>query len=545
MTDNPRLTLMTAQTTAEVLEALARREWWQAHEKDEAKRDACPPDAIPTEDELRDWLSERLPYMHDEASRRLIALADAMRGPFMLDMSKDASPLPEKLPWWWTELWSAVEIEWRPDLPILLRSMFRIPSVPGPIAFVCDEDKGAFAYARFEEVHGTWRELESQHERLSHPFAPIVRAWQERALNGEADRKANTIMPTPFATVRDLRSEQGSLFGELPATDRAGLATIREPDLFGSLPGFEPAESAVVPSLPLVLFDATGEASAARGRGAPLALRVWVECVLWGKPGERSVPRRLVCTLREFINAVWPNGTFRQSRDGPKLLRALYRVHNARVPWTDPETGRPGGYWAAATVTNMPRLNDMNSSLVFEVSLPPGSGAGPMIHRPTLRKYGVMSAPAYRSSLGLAYLWNRHLTHNGKRLPPTVPTVERDTRGVVVDAQGQSLTGKGGRAVTHWSDDRAVRTGDYERNPELERLPWLTPEDLLALAFPEANLSTKQARSDALRRTREALRIMEKNGDLVIVEDGTRWHLEPPDWWGAPGGNETHKRRTL
>ena len=272
-------------------------------------------------------------------------------------------------------------------------------------------------------------------------------------------------------------------------------------------------------------------------------LRVWVECVLWGKPGERSVPRRLTCTLREFINAIWPNGSYRRGHDGPKLLRALYNVHNARVPWTDPETGQPGGYWAAVRVLNMPKLNDMNSSIVFEVSLPPGSGVGPMIHRPTLRKYGVISAPAYRSSLGLAYLWNRHLTHKGRRLPPTVPIVGRNPRGVVLDAKGRPLTGKGGRAVTHWSDPRAVRTGDYKRNPELARLPWLTPEDLLALANPEANLTTKQARSDALQRACKALRMMEEKGDLVIVENGSRWRLEPPDWWGAPGGNATHKRR--
>ncbi|MCY4554900.1 MAG: hypothetical protein OXF79_00625, partial [Chloroflexi bacterium] len=73
--------LSDACALAEILAAIAAVEY----RRNNPGKD-CPPDAIPTEDELRDWLSERLPYMHDEASRRLIALADAMRGPFMLDM---------------------------------------------------------------------------------------------------------------------------------------------------------------------------------------------------------------------------------------------------------------------------------------------------------------------------------------------------------------------------------------------------------------------------------------------------------------------------
>ncbi|MCY3755942.1 MAG: hypothetical protein OXG99_17850 [Alphaproteobacteria bacterium] len=552
--------VLNARTAPDILASLARLRW--AVEKDGA---ACPEDHIPTVEALaQDPPEWPAPDPAPDPLEAALALSRGWTDDFPLPRPRQARRGQEQaLPA--SETTEAYSPALSPDDAPILEIPDDIPIPPAPVSLKwaalraaalamppeerTDPEGMVLIFKLYiERLHADWLpptdpNMPDPGPRLN-PFAPIVRAWLARPTNGATDGKANAIIPAGFAIVRDLRSEQGTLFGELPTMSGSGLAVVRELDLFGSLPGFEPAQSAIVPSLPLVLFDATGEVSAARGRGAPLPLRVWVECVLWGKLGERSVPRRLVCTLREFIAAVWPNRTFRPSRDGEKLLQALHRVHNARVPWTDPKTERPAGYWAAATVTNMPELNDMNSSIVFEVSLPPGSEAGPMIHRPTLRKYGVISAPAYRSSLGLAYLWNRHLTHNGKRLPPTVPTVQRNTCGVIVDAQGQPLIGKGGQAVTHWGDKRAVRTGDYERNPELERLPWLQPEDLLALAFPEANLSTKQARSDALRRTREALCMMANNKDLVIVKNGRRWRLEPPDWWGAPGGNTTRKRLT-
>lgn len=134
-------------------------------------------------------------------------------------------------------------------------------------------------------------------------------------------------------------------------------------------------------------------------------------------------------------------------------MEALHRVHNARVPWTDPKTGRPGGCWAAAAVIDVPWLDDPGLSVVFEVGLSSRSTSRPTVHRPTLCQYGVASAPACRSTPGLAYLWNRHFTHRAKRLRPIVPVVERDRRGVVLEAGGQPLTGRA---------DGSSRTGSHD-----------------------------------------------------------------------------------
>ena len=532
--------LTEAQTAPEMLRSIACI-LWERHDK---KR-RCPDKMIPSPDDLSAWWLENDPDPDGEAGARMAELFG--KGPWLWRVFRP--PTDEAFSSGNEHRFQSFGTDDRPagDLPPGIPLAVLVPGLyldEQSGEYRAPQGDGKFDALSLQRIHYFWRQLTAE-PRLHHPLAPLVKAWQGRVLETEPDIKHNAIIPSRVGTVRDVRSVQGTLFNDLPDTARTGFAALQQWDLFGNLPGFEPRGSARVPSLPLMLFDAAGEPSAARGRGAPLALRVWIECLLFVPPADRKDRVRLAIPLRDFIAALWPNDSYRRRQDGARLMEALHRVHNARVPWTDPETGRPAGYWAVAAVVNMPRLDDLNSSVVFEVGLPPGSASGPMVHRPTLRKYGVASAPAYRSALGLAYLWNRHFTHKGKRLPPTVPVVERNARGIVLDAQGRPLTAKGGRPVTHWNDARAVRTGEYERNPELDRrLPWLEPEELLALAFPEAARTTRQARAHALRRAREILRMMADEGDLVIVEDGPRWRLEPPDWWGAPGGNTTHKRPT-
>ena len=546
MSDKRELTeaLEAAQTAPAILEALARAAWHNDHDGAD-----CPDDRIPTVAALARWWPERCPEwwperLPDDTAQEYkdcaLALCQAANerygeGPDPMDLGiaahRTGTPASEIS-------YTAFSVLWSIHYPRETKPADdRNEGCGYLVRDVSEGDGWADATEHvgklLSDVHTLWRLLGHEGVQKDHPLAPIVRAWQERPREVEADEKANAIMPAPFAIVRDLRSEQGQLFSNLPVLARPGLAAPDQPDLFGSLPGFEPPGSAIVPSLPLVLFDAADGMSTGKGRGAPLALRVWIECVLRAQPDDRARAARLTVKLRDFIAALWPNDTYRPSRDGPKLVRALNRIHVTRVPWTDPE-GKPMGYWAAVIVRNMPVLSNKSSPVVFDVSLPPGAEVGPMVHRPTLRQYGVTSAPAYRATLGLAYLWNRHLTHKGKRLSSTVPVVRRDDAGHLIGAGGNVLTAKGGVPVKHWSDRRAIRTGEDMRNPELARLPWLDPAHLIALGFPEATLPTKQARSQALKRIRAALRTMADNGDLVIAEDGPRWRLEPPDWWGDP-----------
>ena len=218
----------------------------------------------------------------------------------------------------------------------------------------------------------------------------------------------------------------------------------------GYLPGMEPEPSALVPSLPLVLYDGSGGSSLARGQGAPLALRLFVEVVLAVPLEHRDWRTRLEIPLPDLIRFLWPNGWHSLKRDGSRLAHALHQIDHARIPWD-------GGYWRPVSLTNLPR--SPTDSVVFDVELPAGSGRGPLVFRPVLRQLGVQSAPEYRAYLGLAALRNRYLTTAGKLAAPTVPEVRRDASGALLDAHGRVVVGKGGIPVKHWNDKRAVRTG--------------------------------------------------------------------------------------
>ena len=270
-----------------------------------------------------------------------------------------------------------------------------------------------------------------------------------------------------------------------------------------------------------------------RGKGALLELRIWAEALLSIFPKDRLTgPTRLRITLRDLVAALWPHGWGGPGRDGTKLVRALRACHHAVLPWT-------GGYWVAVRVVNFPDVRNPDSVVVLDVELPPGSGVGPLVHRPTLRKYGVTDGYAYRLSLALAYHWNRYLTAGGKRLPPTIPVVKRSPDGAVLGADGKPLRKpkkEGGGSVTHWSDKRAVRTGQFVRNPEFARLPGLSEFDLLVLGAPGFETSDRRLRHRAKKRVIAAIKVMAMAGDIVVLSDARtkEWRVEPPDWWGNP-----------
>lgn len=279
-----------------------------------------------------------------------------------------------------------------------------------------------------------------------------------------------------------------------------------------------------------------------QGRGAPLALRLFVEAVLTVPRDQRSGVTRIALTLRDWRDWLWANGGVSLAKAWPRLKRALVLVHNARIPWHDADVG---GLWSAVRVVNVPRgAVCLDDHLVFDVELPPGSDRGPWVNRPRLRLWGMHSAPAYRAMLGLATLWNTYGTTRVKRrgrmvttrIRATRPTVRRDDAGQVLDARGQVLTGRGGYPVRSNWDSRAVRTGTRERNPAADRYPVLSDDDLIRLCYA-AVLPEAHKRGEQRKRSRAVLDTLEAARDVVIERDaggagGCRgWRILPgPPW---------------
>jgi len=172
------------------------------------------------------------------------------------------------------------------------------------------------------------------------------------------------------------------------------------------------------------------------------------------------------------------------------------------------------------------RLDD---PIRFHVRHLDGSDRGPMFDRVTARRWGLVSAPAWRAVIRLAYLWDEAKGRNhGARVYATRPVVDRGAGGVILGVDGR------GAVVTDWSDRRAVVLGADGKptgagNPAADRVPMLGPDDLIRLAFDDGNVTRATFRK-RLHDARQALRAMEATGEeatgeVVIETDGAGWRI--------------------
>ena len=169
----------------------------------------------------------------------------------------------------------------------------------------------------------------------------------------------------------------------------------------------------------------------------------------------------------------------------------------------------------------------------------PGSDHGPLFDRAPTRRWGVASAPAWRSTIRLAYLWDEaKARNNSARIYATRPKVARGPGGVILGADGKPLRDRRGAVVADWSDRRAVVLGAdgkpagdgnppaYERNPARDRVPVLGPDDLIRLAYDENLDLPASTRRTRLHEARKALRDKATAGEVVIEEhDGDAWRV--------------------
>lgn len=333
---------------------------------------------------------------------------------------------------------------------------------------------------------------------------------RELSSNPIEDR-TNGIMPQTMTNVHDVARIQVT-------TDMRYLALgfhkfNRDSHDSGYLPGLAPPpEKPLVQSLPLLLFDAGGGESLTQGNGAPVPLRLFVDIMLCLPQEIRRLVghQRMFATLRQLRDAIWPNG-WQRGRDYPKLVRAMDSLTTSGVPWE-------GGYWRPITVRNIPV--DLDDVAIFDVELPPGSGRGPLVNRPSAHQLGLISAPAFRLYLNLTGYWDRFGTFNGRLIGPTVRKVKRNEAGYLIDARGQIVTenGKPTRRATH---PRAVEMFDAsgtplrERNPAVTKYPPITPDQLAYMAYAEHDLRNGMRRMRQEARDKALAKVLQGTGATV------------------------------
>lgn len=239
-------------------------------------------------------------------------------------------------------------------------------------------------------------------EDVRWPLAPLVNAWQQRPRPVEPNRRlTDRVIPARLA-MANTSANQRLLFSPAAHAEYGpdGKQLV--------MPGFSNADTPS-PALPLALYDLGAGPTISPGRGAPLALRMFVESVLSVpmQERERGQPVAMSVSLRDFLKWLYPTRTPSPAEYWPRLMAAVEALDSwdARVPLYDPQTKR-SELRRVVSVGGIPRgPGALDESVRIIVDLPPGSGNGPQVSD-NLRLWGVKSAPAYRLLINLAYQWH-------------------------------------------------------------------------------------------------------------------------------------------
>ena len=184
-----------------------------------------------------------------------------------------------------------------------------------------------------------------------YPLIALVEEWQKRPIEGRANlNRTDRIFPSRLAMVSQNNRRSARLFG--PA-----MHVIQQDNQQLVLPGFGFERERLQPALPLMLYHLGGGSSMERGRGAPLALRLWVESILAIDLADRAQnwPIVLEIPLRKLLARLYPGPRKpRPNEYWPKLNRAVDILDTTRIPWEDPATGK-GGLRRIVNVTSIPR----------------------------------------------------------------------------------------------------------------------------------------------------------------------------------------------
>ena len=440
-----------------------------------------------------------------------------------------------------------IRMEGRNELYVVARgSKTRLDS-----ALIERTEQVLIAYG-LEDCHQAWATAAELDSELKHPIAPLIEAWFKRPVQIEASRKRVGILPISMESAGALGYLPGLAPEEAPLGNQEGL---------GMLPGFAPVDSTIIPGALVQTWAAGGGKMVNRGRGAPVPLRIWFG-LLTSIPYEaRRVPgrKRLEMTLRDLRDLIYfkPEGSrhhFNPKRDIARMRGDLWEVDQIRIRTMLPGYKAPG-LWRPVGVTLMPEAH-LDSPIIFDIELPPGSVGGAMIDRNAMRYFGVKSAPQYAAAIGLPYYWDKYGTHrHGTRpIQATRPKILRNKEGLALGTDGEALLDQRQQPVAGFNDERLVflnksgkpvqgrtlgerrRLAARERNPYADRYPALLDQDILTLCFPaDAAEVTGNLRFQRLHRAKQAIWAMEEVGYCVIEpatgELGERAHrILPTDW---------------
>ena len=163
------------------------------------------------------------------------------------------------------------------------------------------------------------------------PLVPLVNAWQQRPRPVEPNRRLmDRVIPARLAMAETSKNPR-LLFSPAAHAEYGpdGKQLV--------MPGFANVDTPS-PALPLALYDLGAGPTISPGRGAPLALRMFVESVLSVPMRERvrGQPVAMSVSLREFLKWLYPTRTLSPAEYWPRLMAAVEALDSwdVRVPCT-------------------------------------------------------------------------------------------------------------------------------------------------------------------------------------------------------------------
>ena len=513
MSETP--TLSTARTIPDILEACARWCWYEDHDGAD-----CPADQIPSVQSHSAWLADE-PDLVAATKERVLELVHV------------AHAVPADTEGWDDLSRALLDVAVRLMGPMLPPVM---PEKPGQYVAAMDGEEIA-GLVRLQDdlsgsvhvgdVHRLWRLLpDPSPEEL--PLIPLVRAWQKRPTPTEPDRRTTGILPKESGKL--LRPKTGWLPGLAAASgSRPELGLVQGPRQlqFGFMPDFGELKQ---PAL-IQLYDEAGGLSGKQRGIAPPSMRIFIEglCAL-NTDFRNGTERQITISVQEVAGEwlQWKLKGWYWSNHGERLERALNEIHGMAITVND-----KGGWYRPMAIRALSEKS-LNGKIVFDAMLPASGKVGAQVNRSVLRVLGKLSEPAYRLYLSLCFEWERKVMRHGKLIRPTLPVVERDEQGVVLDGHGRRVVGWGRIAVRSPYDRRAIRTGEREPNPARTRYPEYDVAQLLAMAHAPSVLArdkTPASRRKRKQRTLKALRLIEKAGGCKTEETvrGRAWRIMSPD----------------
>ena len=161
----------------------------------------------------------------------------------------------------------------------------------------------------------------------------------------------------------------------------------------------------------LDVMNGTGKTIMARGRGAPLDLRLFVHLLAAIPHNAMNTyrPEIVYATVRELaVLSGWgtPDGRLKWNavRERPKLIESVEKLSHVQVPIIQEHNGKPA-LWMPLAVRQKPERWALDDEVRIEVLCPPGSADGPLVDMSKMLELSTKSAPQWR-----AYIAAKSLT---------------------------------------------------------------------------------------------------------------------------------------